>query len=65
MRRSRLEMAKLQCRACSGQLLKDPAQLDAWLRDGSAAYTDSLCAWVSQRYAGGPRNATGRHRVKE
>jgi hypothetical protein len=28
-----------------GQQLKEPAQLDAWLRDGSAAYTDSLCAW--------------------
>jgi hypothetical protein len=25
--------------------LKEPAQLDSWLRDGSAAYTDSLCAW--------------------
>jgi hypothetical protein len=28
-----------------GQQLKEPAQLDAWLRDGSASYTDSLCAW--------------------
>ena len=28
-----------------GQQLKDPAQLDAWLRDGSAAYIDSLCEW--------------------
>jgi hypothetical protein len=28
-----------------GQQLKEPAQLDAWLRDGSAAYTESLCAW--------------------
>jgi hypothetical protein len=28
-----------------GQQLKEPAQLDSWLRDGSAAYTDSLCAW--------------------
>jgi hypothetical protein len=28
-----------------GQQLKDQAQLDAWLRDGSAAYIDSLCAW--------------------
>jgi hypothetical protein len=25
--------------------LKEPAQLDSWLRDGSAAYTDSRCAW--------------------
>jgi len=29
-----------------GQQLKDPAQLDGWLRDGSAAYLDSLCDWV-------------------
>lgn len=28
-----------------GQQLKDPAQLDGWLRDGSAAYIDSLCEW--------------------
>ena len=28
-----------------GQQLKDPAQLDGWLRDGSAQYVDSLCAW--------------------
>jgi hypothetical protein len=28
-----------------GQQLKEPAQLDGWLRDGSAAYTNSLCAW--------------------
>jgi hypothetical protein len=28
-----------------GQQLKEPAQLDAWLRDGSAAYTESLCTW--------------------
>jgi hypothetical protein len=28
-----------------GQQLKAPAQLDAWLRDGSAAHTESLCAW--------------------
>ena len=25
-----------------GQQLKDPAQLDGWLRDGSAAYVDGL-----------------------
>ena len=29
-----------------GQQLKDQAQLDGWLRDGSAAYVESLCAWV-------------------
>jgi hypothetical protein len=28
-----------------GQQLKDPAQLDGWLRDGSAAFLDSLCEW--------------------
>lgn len=28
-----------------GQQLKDPAQLDGWLRDGTAAYVDSLCTW--------------------
>jgi hypothetical protein len=26
-----------------GQQLKEPAQLDGWLRDGSAAYVTSLC----------------------
>lgn len=28
-----------------GQQLKDPAQLDGWLRDGSAAYVERLCGW--------------------
>jgi len=28
-----------------GQQLKDQAQLDGWLRDGSAGYVDGLCAW--------------------
>jgi hypothetical protein len=28
-----------------GQQLKDPAQLDGWLRDGSAAHLESLCDW--------------------
>jgi hypothetical protein len=28
-----------------GQQLKDQAQLDGWLRDGSANYVESLCAW--------------------
>jgi hypothetical protein len=28
-----------------GQQLKEPAQLDGWLRDGSAAYVESLCSW--------------------
>lgn len=29
-----------------GQQLKEVAQLDGWLRDGSAAYVDGLCAWA-------------------
>ena len=28
-----------------GQQLKEPAQLDGWLRDGSAAYVEGLCDW--------------------
>jgi len=28
-----------------GQQLKDQAQLDGWLRDGSAAYVEGLCQW--------------------
>lgn len=28
-----------------GQQLKDQAQLDGWLRDGSAAFVESICAW--------------------
>ena len=28
-----------------GQQLKEQAQLDGWLNDGSAAYVDSLCEW--------------------
>ncbi|MCD8481885.1 MAG: UTP--glucose-1-phosphate uridylyltransferase [Verrucomicrobia bacterium] len=29
-----------------GQQLKEQAQLDAWLRDGSAEHVDKLCAWI-------------------
>jgi hypothetical protein len=28
-----------------GQQLKDQAQLDGWLRDGSASYVEGLCKW--------------------
>ena len=28
-----------------GQQLKEQAQLDSWLRDGSADYVETLCAW--------------------
>ena len=29
-----------------GQQLKEQAQLDGWLRDGSAAYVTELCVWA-------------------
>jgi len=29
-----------------GQQLKEPAQLDAWLRDGSADYVTRRCAFA-------------------
>src|SRR5262249_29134557 len=29
-----------------GQQLKEPAQMDGWLRDGSAAYVEDLCDFV-------------------
>jgi hypothetical protein len=43
-------LPELDCRFVAvprmrGQQLKEPAQLDAWLRDGSATYAESLCAW--------------------
>lgn len=31
-----------------GQQLKEPAQLDGWLRDGSAAFVESLGAWETK-----------------
>jgi hypothetical protein len=34
-----------------GQQLKEPAQLDAWLRDGSADYVTRRCAFVPQATA--------------
>ena len=44
-------LPELECRfvvvpRMRGQQLKDPAQLDGWLRDGSAALTVSLCDWT-------------------
>ena len=41
-------LPELKCRYVAvprarGQQLKEPAQLDGWLRDGSAAYVESLC----------------------
>ncbi len=43
-------LAELDCRYAvvsryRGQQIKEPAQLDGWLRDGSAAYLDSICEW--------------------
>ncbi|MGA3015913.1 MAG: UTP--glucose-1-phosphate uridylyltransferase [Bryobacteraceae bacterium] len=43
-------LADLDCRylivpRMRGQQLKEPAQLDAWLRDGSAAHIEALCGW--------------------
>jgi hypothetical protein len=43
-------LADLNCRFMvvpreRGQQIKEPAQLDGWLRDGSAAYVDALCQW--------------------
>jgi hypothetical protein len=43
-------LAEVQCRFIAvprarGQQLKDQAQLDGWLRDGSAALVENLCDW--------------------
>ena len=43
-------LSELNCRFVAvprprGQQLKEPGQLDAWLRDGSGAFTESLCTW--------------------
>jgi hypothetical protein len=43
-------LPELDCRFIAvprlrGQNLKEQAQLDGWLRDGSAAHIESLCAW--------------------
>jgi hypothetical protein len=43
-------LPELDCRFVAvprmrGLQLKEPALLDAWLRDGSAAYAESQCAW--------------------
>ena len=40
-----LDCAFLAVPRLRGQNLKDPAQLDGWLRDGSAAYVENLCEW--------------------
>lgn len=43
-------LPELECRFVTvprvrGQQLKEPAQLDGWLRDGSAEYLETLCEW--------------------
>jgi hypothetical protein len=43
-------LTELDCRflvvpRLRGQQLKEIAQLDGWVRDGSAAYVETLCAW--------------------
>ena len=40
-----LETRYLAVPRLRGQQLKEPAQLDGWLRDGSAAHVESLCEW--------------------
>jgi len=40
-----VECAYLVVPRLRGQQLKDQAQLDGWLRDGSAAYVESLGDW--------------------
>ena len=48
-------LPELNCRFVAvsrrrGQQLKEPAQLDGWLRDGSAAYVESLCEWTDRKF---------------
>jgi hypothetical protein len=43
-------LSELQCSyvvvsRTRGQQLKEPAQMDGWLRDGSVEYVNSLCEW--------------------
>ncbi|MGD7651848.1 MAG: UTP--glucose-1-phosphate uridylyltransferase [Verrucomicrobiales bacterium] len=40
-----IETSYLAVPRLRGQQLKDPAQLDGWLRDGSAAHLEALCEW--------------------
>jgi hypothetical protein len=50
-------LPELKCRfvvvpRMRGQQLKEVAQLDGWLRDGSAAYVEGLCGWAGTGDAG-------------
>jgi hypothetical protein len=40
-----LQCAFVAVERARGQQLKEPAQLDGWLRDGSAGYVEGLCEW--------------------
>ena len=40
-----IEIAYVVVDRSRGQQLKDPAQLDAWFRDGSADHIAKLCGW--------------------
>jgi hypothetical protein len=56
-------LPELKCRFVAvprmrGQQLKEPAQLDGWLRDGSAAYVEEMCGWAGAS-AGGLQSANG------
>ena len=42
---SQMDSAFIEVSRLRGQQLKEQSQLDGWLRDGSAAYIESLCAW--------------------
>lgn len=40
-----MDCAYMHVSRMRGQQLKEPAQLDGWLRDGSADYVNGLCKW--------------------
>jgi hypothetical protein len=44
---SEVESNFLEVSRYRGQQLKEPSQLDGWVRDGSANYVESLCEWGS------------------
>jgi hypothetical protein len=56
-------LPELKCRfvvvpRMRGQQLKEPAQLDGWLRDGSAAYVEEMCGWDGTQ-ADDPQSGNG------
>ncbi|MCC5842841.1 MAG: UTP--glucose-1-phosphate uridylyltransferase [Verrucomicrobia bacterium] len=44
-----LDCGFLHVSRARGQQLKDPGQLDGWVRDGSAAYVEGLCCFEEER----------------